>query len=119
VPVYLWKGRTTAGEIQTGELTFDSQDEVLACPSCGHEKCTRACMPNPTEPCVDCKALEASPDEGGYDAAATNRQRLARAEVDGARALGARLFDGKFRPDPKAVAEAAEEGSDSETEESE
>jgi len=30
VPVYLWKGRTTAGEIQTGELTFDSQDEVLA-----------------------------------------------------------------------------------------
>jgi type IV pilus assembly protein PilC len=28
--VYLWKGRTTAGEIQTGELTFDSQDEVLA-----------------------------------------------------------------------------------------
>ena len=30
MPVYLWKGRTTAGEIQTGELTFDSQDEVLA-----------------------------------------------------------------------------------------
>jgi len=28
--VYLWKGRTTAGEIQTGELTSDSQDEVLA-----------------------------------------------------------------------------------------
>jgi type IV pilus assembly protein PilC len=30
VPTYLWKGRTVSGEIQTGELTFDSQDEVLA-----------------------------------------------------------------------------------------
>jgi type IV pilus assembly protein PilC len=30
VPVYLWKGRTTGGEIQTGELTFDSQEEALA-----------------------------------------------------------------------------------------
>jgi type IV pilus assembly protein PilC len=29
VPVYVWKGRTVAGEIQTGELTFDTQDEVL------------------------------------------------------------------------------------------
>jgi type IV pilus assembly protein PilC len=28
--VYLWKGRTTAGDIQTGELTFETQDEVLA-----------------------------------------------------------------------------------------
>ena len=24
MPVYLWKGRTTGGEIQTGELTLDS-----------------------------------------------------------------------------------------------
>jgi type IV pilus assembly protein PilC len=30
VPVYVWKGRTVGGEIQTGELTFDSQDEVLS-----------------------------------------------------------------------------------------
>jgi type IV pilus assembly protein PilC len=29
VPVYLWKGRTTGGEIQTGELTLDSQEEAL------------------------------------------------------------------------------------------
>jgi len=28
--VYVWKGRTVAGEIQTGELTLDSQDEALA-----------------------------------------------------------------------------------------
>jgi type IV pilus assembly protein PilC len=30
VPVYLWKGRTVSGEVQTGELTLDNQDEVLA-----------------------------------------------------------------------------------------
>ncbi|TMQ53607.1 MAG: type II secretion system F family protein [Candidatus Eisenbacteria bacterium] len=29
MPVYVWKGRTVAGEIQTGELTLDSQDEAL------------------------------------------------------------------------------------------
>jgi len=29
VPVFLWKGRTVGGEIQTGELTFDTQDEAL------------------------------------------------------------------------------------------
>jgi len=30
VPVYLWKGRTVGGEVQTGELTLESQDEVLS-----------------------------------------------------------------------------------------
>ena len=30
MPVYLWKGRTIGGEIQTGEMTVDSQDEALA-----------------------------------------------------------------------------------------
>jgi type IV pilus assembly protein PilC len=29
VPVYVWKGRTVGGEIQTGELTLDSQEEAL------------------------------------------------------------------------------------------
>ena len=29
MPVYVWKGRTVGGEIQSGELTFDSQDEAL------------------------------------------------------------------------------------------
>jgi type IV pilus assembly protein PilC len=29
VPVYVWKGRTVGGEIQSGELTFDTQDEAL------------------------------------------------------------------------------------------
>jgi len=29
VPVYVWKGRTVGGEIQTGELTLESQDEAL------------------------------------------------------------------------------------------
>jgi len=30
VPVYLWKGRTISGEIQTGEFESSSQDEVLS-----------------------------------------------------------------------------------------
>jgi len=30
VPVYVWKGRTVGGEIQTGELTLESQDEALS-----------------------------------------------------------------------------------------
>ena len=30
MPVYLWKGRTLGGEIQSGELTFDSQEEALS-----------------------------------------------------------------------------------------
>ena len=30
MPVYLWKGRTVSGEIQTGEIEFNTQDEVLA-----------------------------------------------------------------------------------------
>ncbi len=30
MPVFLWKGRTIGGDIQTGELTVESQDEALA-----------------------------------------------------------------------------------------
>lgn len=30
MPVYVWKGRTTAGEIQSGELTSETQEEALA-----------------------------------------------------------------------------------------
>ena len=30
MPVFVWKGRTIGGEVQTGELTVDSQDEALA-----------------------------------------------------------------------------------------
>ena len=30
MPVFVWKGRTVGGEIQSGELTLESQDEVLA-----------------------------------------------------------------------------------------
>ncbi len=30
MPVFVWKGRTVSGEIQTGELEFNTQDEVLA-----------------------------------------------------------------------------------------
>ncbi len=30
MPVYVWKGRTVGGEIQTGELTLESQEEALS-----------------------------------------------------------------------------------------
>ena len=30
MPIYQWKGRTVAGDVQTGEMTVGSQDEVLA-----------------------------------------------------------------------------------------
>jgi type IV pilus assembly protein PilC len=30
VPVYVWKGRTVGGEIQTGELTLENQEEALS-----------------------------------------------------------------------------------------
>jgi type IV pilus assembly protein PilC len=30
MPVYIWKGRTTAGEMQSGEMAFDNQNEALA-----------------------------------------------------------------------------------------
>jgi type IV pilus assembly protein PilC len=30
VPIYQWKGRTVAGDVQTGEMTVGSQEEVLA-----------------------------------------------------------------------------------------
>ena len=30
MPIYQWKGRTVSGDVQTGEMTVGSQDEVLA-----------------------------------------------------------------------------------------
>jgi type IV pilus assembly protein PilC len=30
MPVYVWKGRTTAGELQSGEMVFDNQNEALS-----------------------------------------------------------------------------------------
>jgi type IV pilus assembly protein PilC len=30
MPTYVWKGRTTGGDVQSGELTLDSQSEVLS-----------------------------------------------------------------------------------------
>ena len=29
MPVYIWKGRTMAGESQAGEVTFDRQEEAM------------------------------------------------------------------------------------------
>lgn len=37
---------------------FDPRkDEILACPQCGEDKSTFCCLTNPTQPCVDCDAL--------------------------------------------------------------
>ncbi len=30
MPTYVWKGRTLSGEVQSGEITLGSQEEVLA-----------------------------------------------------------------------------------------
>ncbi|MBD3162432.1 MAG: type II secretion system F family protein [Candidatus Eisenbacteria bacterium] len=30
MPVYAWKGKTTAGEVQAGELTFETRDEAVS-----------------------------------------------------------------------------------------
>lgn len=50
-----------------GEPFNPQTDELMDCGSCGEPKCTARCMPNPVEPCLDCKALV--PDKGeGYSA---------------------------------------------------
>lgn len=79
-----------------------SRHELMDCGNCGESKCTAQCMPDPVRPCVDCQAL----------AGAAEEQEQVAAPPSG------RLFDGQFRPDPKAVARAQED-SDLEIEEGE
>lgn len=82
--------------------------ELQACVACGEDKCTAICIPAPGEPCLDCQALSAEPEEGGFDPslvpnespiknpklAAELEQELA--ADDGA--FSGRLFDGKYHP---------------------
>lgn len=64
------------------QARFDpAAHELFDCPNCGESKCTSACMPDPTRPCVDCQAL---------DGAAEEQDQVA-APPSGA------LFDGVFR----------------------
>lgn len=50
------------------KVKFDPREHaVQSCPQCGEDKCTAACLPNPTQPCVDCQALVVGEDEGGFE----------------------------------------------------
>jgi predicted nucleic acid-binding Zn-ribbon protein len=53
-----------------GEPYDPREHEMLDCPQCGEGRCTAKCLPTATEPCLDCQALAAGPEEGGYDPAA-------------------------------------------------
>ena len=75
---------------------------LLDCPTCGEDKCTLHCFGSTAEPCKDCLALVAEPDEGGYeppaaDMAQIKTPELRKAMADEARgvaaAVGNRLFD--------------------------
>lgn len=82
--------------------------ELQACVACGEDKCTAICIPAPGEPCLDCQALSAEPEEGGFDPSLVpdespiKNPKLAAelaaelASDDGA--FSGRLFDGKYHP---------------------
>lgn len=72
----------------------DPNEELLDCGHCGEPKCG-TCLPNATAPCVDCAALAAGKEEN---------------EFQGSAPPAARLFDGEFHPDKKAVERAEAEG---------
>lgn len=47
---------------------FDPRkDDLVDCPNCSEPRCTAKCLPDPAGPCLTCQALEAGPEEGGYD----------------------------------------------------
>lgn len=74
-----------------GEMFDAATGELADCATCGDGKCP-VCMPDVTEPCLDCQALSASPEEGGFDKSAAS----AAARKEAARATRGRLFDGVF-----------------------
>ena len=43
------------------------EHDVVSCPQCDKSCCTAVCMPNPVEPCLDCQALNAGPEENGFE----------------------------------------------------
>lgn len=74
---------------------FDpAKDELMACGQCGEDRSTACCMPNPTQPCLDCQAQKPDPDE---------------ADATFAAPPGDALFDGKFRGKDGGVSEADDE----------
>lgn len=74
--------------------------ELVDCPACGEAKCTAHCFESIAAPCLDCQALQASPEEGGFEPpeqAEIKTPELRAAMQDEARgaaaAVGGRLFD--------------------------
>lgn len=41
--------------------------ELLDCPKCEEKRCTKTCLPNPVDPCLDCQALNAGPEENDFE----------------------------------------------------
>jgi hypothetical protein len=81
------------------EKKFDPrQDDLQDCSQCGEARCTAICMPNPTQPCLDCEALNAGDEENGREKIADNAQPLS--PVPSPDLFSQRLFDGK-PPEPK------------------
>ncbi len=83
-----------------------SSDQLVDCSSCGESKCSAKCYDNIAEPCLDCKALVADPndpDEVAFEPptrAKISDPVLAK-QVEGdqqaaARAVSSRLFDNTF-----------------------
>lgn len=75
--------------------------ELFDCSACGESKCTAHCFDSVADPCLDCQALQAGPEEGGFEppaAAEIKTPELRAAMRDEARgaaqAVGNRLFDG-------------------------
>jgi len=86
-----------------GRMFNPQTHPLLDCPTCGEDKCTLNCFGSTAEPCKDCLALVADPEEGGYEApvaevAQIKTPELRKAMADEARgaaaAVGSRLFDG-------------------------
>lgn len=83
-----------------------SIDTLVACSSCGEDKCSAKCFDNIAEPCLDCKALAADPSDPDDVAftppakAKISDPELAAQVADAARgakqAVASRLFDNQY-----------------------
>jgi hypothetical protein len=88
-------------------VPFDpTRHELIACSGCGEDKCSARCIPNAAAPCLDCAALTADPDEGGFDAGAGPpaavvktpglKEKMAKESSGATQAVAGRLFDDEF-----------------------
>jgi hypothetical protein len=83
---------------------FDpTKDEVMDCGNCSNPKSTACCLPDPTQPCLDCQALQPDPEDG------VTSQNIAAPP-------STRLFDDQFHADPKEIQKQQAAGNDYEEE---